>query len=245
MIRVLFALTVPFTLSAQFTVHLLPQTDRAFEDYRKTAEARMDWHAHPPAGAGPGDVAIAAWVKKGAIEIKDGMVHDWVAATVAPGATVEQALALLQNYAAYRKVYAPEVSDSKLLSHDGNRWRAYLRLVKQKVLTVVLDGEYEVEYRPLGDGRWAVVSRSVKMTEVEGGRELPQGTGHGFLWRLNAYWLIEPRKEGVYLECRTISLSRDIPHGLSWMIRPIVASLPRESLRETLDATVRALGSRH
>jgi hypothetical protein len=58
---------------------------------------------------------------------------------------------------------------------------------------------------------------------------------------LNAYWLIEPRPGGVYLECRTISLSRNIPTGLGWIIRPMVSSLPRESLTATLEATVRAV----
>jgi len=46
---------------------------------------------------------------------------------------------------------------------------------------------------------------------------------------------------GVYLECRTISLSRNIPTGLGWIIRPMVSSLPRESLTATLESTVRAL----
>ena len=55
----------------------------------------------------------------------------------------------------------------------------------------------------------------------------PPGTGHGFLWRMNAYWLIEPRPEGVYLECRSLSLSRSIPAGLGWLIEPFVTSVPK------------------
>ena len=67
------------------------------------------------------------------------------------------------------------------------------------------------------------------------------GTGHGFLWRLNVYWLIQPRPEGVYLEGRAISLSRDIPFGLSLVVKPFLTSVPRESLQETLEDTIRAL----
>jgi hypothetical protein len=45
----------------------------------------------------------------------------------------------------------------------------------------------------------------------------------------------------VYLECQAISLSRDVPVGLGWLINPIVRSLPRESLTNTLRETRQAL----
>jgi hypothetical protein len=86
-----------------------------------------------------------------------------------------------------------------------------------------------------------MTSRSARMAEVDGDRELPAGKGHGFLWNFNAYWLIEQQPEGVYLECRTRSLSRAVPFLLAPVIRPFVSGIPRESLRTTMDATVRAL----
>ena len=88
--------------------------------------------------------------------------------------------------------------------------------------------------------RWSVASRSTRIAEMDGDQELPPGNDHGFLWRMNAYWLIEQRPEGVYLECRTISLSRDIPLMLSLAIKPFVTTVPRESLQETMEATLRA-----
>ena len=104
-----------------------------------------------------------------------------------------------------------------------------------------LNGEFDVQYRPLGNNRWSVASRSTRIVELEGDQELPGGGGHGFLWRQNTYWLIEPRPEGVYLECRTISLSREVPFGLNLVVKPFLTSVPRESLQETLEATIRAL----
>lgn len=231
---------LPPVLSAQFMTELAPRTNQEFDEYQKSVEARMDWQAR--LSPGPGEVVIAAGENNSLIEVPGGLIHDWKAATFAPGATVEQALAVLQDYANYKTIYAPEVIDSRVLSHEGNRWRLSLRLVKKKILTVTLNSEYEAEYRSLGAGRWAKLSRSIKLTEVSGGKELPVGTGHGFLWRLNSYWLIEPRANGVYLECRSISLSRGIPAALDFIIRPMVTSVPRESLRTTLEATVRALG---
>jgi hypothetical protein len=70
---------------------------------------------------------------------------------------------------------------------------------------------------------------------------LPPDTGHGFLWRLSSYWRFQEREGGVYVECRAISLTRDVPFGLGWVIEPIIQNLPRESLINTLEATRRAL----
>jgi len=67
------------------------------------------------------------------------------------------------------------------------------------------------------------------------------GSDHGFLWRLYADWFLEGSSEGVYVECRVISLTRDIPHGLGWIISPIIRDLPRESLTATLEFTRRAV----
>jgi hypothetical protein len=228
-------------LQAQLSTTLSPKTTAAFESYLRQAEPKMtNTPRYPQLRAG--EVRIDPAREDGSIGVNDGMVHDWVAATVAPGATVEQALAVLQNYAAYKTVYQPEIVDSRLIARNGDEWRVYLKIVKKKVLTAVLNSEYDVMYRPLGNGRWAMSSRSTRIAEVDDGKELPLGTGHGFLWRLNAYWLMEQRPNGVYLECRSISLSRSIPFGLGFAVGPFVKSLPRESLQSTMEATARALG---
>ena len=236
-------LALPVGLAAQFMTELSPQTSQAFDQYQKSAEERMDWQAHLTPG--PGEVKIAASETDSLIEVQGGLIHDWRAATLAPGVTVEQVLAVLEDYANYKTIYAPEVIESKVLGHDGDRWRLYLKILKKKVMNITLNSEYEAEYRSLGQGRWAKISHSIKLTEVSGGKELPVGTGHGFLWRLNSFWLIEPRPDGVYMECRSISLSRSIPAVLDWIIRPMVTSVPRESLRNTLMATVRSIGKEH
>ena len=74
-----------------------------------------------------------------------------------------------------------------------------------------------------------------------GEREKPPGTGEGFLWRLNSYWLFEERDGGTFVECQAISLTRDVPTGLGWIIEPIIRNLPKESLENTLRATRAAL----
>jgi len=41
------------------------------------------------------------------------------------------------------------------------------------------------------------------------------------------------------VQCESVSLSRDVPTGLGWLIGPFVTSIPRESLEFTL-RTLRA-----
>lgn len=228
-------------LTAQFQTRLNPRTDQAFEEYRKAVETQFDGRPRFPSGLRPGQVEIIPARGRGPVQAQDGLIHDWIAATVVPNTTVEKTLAVLQNYAAYKNIYSPDVSDSKLLRRDGDLWHVYLQMVKKNVLTVILNGEFDVQYRSLGNGRWQLLSRSTRIAELDGDRELPAGSGHGFLWRLNAYWFIEPRPEGVYLECRSISLSRDVPFVLSLAVKPFVTSVPRESLQSTMEATIRAL----
>jgi hypothetical protein len=91
-------------------------------------------------------------------------------------------------------------------------------------------------------------SHSTRIAEVQGAGKpsetvLPPDTGHGFLWRLYSYWKFQQGDDGTLIECRAISLTRDIPASLKWIIQPIIRSLPKDSLVNTLAATRHALVS--
>ena len=103
-----------------------------------------------------------------------------------------------------------------------------------------------MKYTPVDKTRWRSVSRTTKIAEVEKAgkpdeREKPPGTGEGFLWKLNSYWRFEERDGGVWVECEAISLTRDVPTGLGWIVEPIIRDLPKESLANTLRSTRTAL----
>ena len=87
---------------------------------------------------------------------------------------------------------------------------------------------------------------STRIAQVENAgepdeRELPVGRDGGYLWRLNTYWRLLERDGGTYVQCESISLTRGIPFGFGWMIKPFVTSIPRESLEFTLNTTRKAL----
>jgi hypothetical protein len=58
---------------------------------------------------------------------------------------------------------------------------------------------------------------------------------------LYSYWRFYEADGGVYVQCNAISLSRNVPTGLGWIVAPFIENIPRESLRFTLTATRRAL----
>ncbi len=239
------------------TVVLKPQTAQAFDAYMRSAEARLesqgaqgllwvDGSAERKRAVREGKVLAEPWSAKGEIGVPDGLVHDWVGACFIPGATLDRALAFVQDYDNHKLVYKPEVVDSKLLERRGDEFAIYLRLVKKKVLTVTLNTRHDVRYFRVAPDRAYSRSYTSRIAEVAdagepGERELPPGSDHGFLWRLNSFWRFQERDGGVWLECEAISLTRDVPSGLGWLINPIIRGLPRESLENTLRATRDAL----
>jgi hypothetical protein len=183
------------------------------------------------------------------LDVPDGMIHHWMGMVFIPNATAAEAVSLLQDYDRHASVYAPTVAKSRLLSRQGDEFTFSLRFVMTKVITVVVDGEHRARFAWLGPGRARSWIRSTRLAEVADAgtsqeRAEPVGQGGGYLWRLNSYWRFEERDGGVYLECESISLTRDIPFGLGWIVGPFVTSLPRESLEFTLQTTRKKLMDR-
>ena len=240
-------------------VQLKPETLQAFDTYIREAEAVMEqtldgsdsflWSDASPDRARQlrqGNILAQFWSGRGPVKVPSGLIHDWTGAVLIPGATVKQTVRLVQDYNHHKNIYQSEVLDSKLLSNKGNDFQIYLRLLKKKIITVVLDTYHDVHYSSLDPTRWLCRSYTTRINEVEGaGSEnetiLPPDTGFGFLWRLYSYWRFQEKAGGVIVECRAMSLSRNVPLGLGWMIEPIIQKLPRESLINTLDSTRRAL----
>lgn len=244
MVRVFLTVTALLSLTVVLpAASLQDATKKEFTSYQRKVESELTWTpAYTDLKAG--EVKIEPGNGDGSIEVEKGIVHDWVAAAVVKDATVDDVLAVLRDYASYKEVYEPEVVDSRVLSHSGNDWQVRLTMYKKKVLSATLVGDFDVKYRNLGSGRWNMVSRSTRIAELEDGKELPVGEDQGFLWRLNAYWLVEPRADGVYVEVRSVSLSRGIPFGFGVVVGPFVNGVPRESLQDTMDHTVQALSRR-
>jgi hypothetical protein len=192
------------------------------------------------------------------IGVPGGIIHHWIGTVFIPGATLAQTLAFEQDYDHQEQYFRPNVVRSKILSHTGSDFTVELRLHEKKVITVVLDTVDEVHCASIysghagdsgraGDAKraWSR-SRTTRVQQVDNAGEPseklePEGHDGGFLWRMNTYWRFEEKDGGTYIESQSVSLTRDIPSGLGWMIGPYVTSVPRESLTFMLAATRNAI----
>lgn len=215
--------------------------DRLPEDRRRDAEARLR----------AGEVVIERLDMSGEgsggdrgklIVVPNGLIHHWIGTAFISGASLAQTLALEEDYDHHQEYFRPDVMRSKILRHDGNDFTIELRLYKKKVITTVLDTEHEVHYSFVDATHARSRSRATRIQEVDDAGKSDErlelaGHDRGFLWRMNTYWRFEEKNGGTYVECQSISLTRDIPKGLGWLIGPYVASVPRESLTFTLATT--------
>lgn len=179
-------------------------------------------------------------------EFSGSLLHHWRGTAFVPGATAADFERLMQNFPTYPRYFSPQVLQAALIAHSGDRMQASMRVRERHVLTVVMDITYGIDYARLDKQHGYSVSRSTRIAEIDSPgtaseRALNAGEQHGFLWRLNTYWSYEEKDGGLYLQVESISLTRSIPHGLGWVIRPYIESIPRESLEFTLRSTCNAL----
>jgi hypothetical protein len=258
---------------AVMSAELKPKTIDAFDRYVQLTEARISGEVSQSQnflyvdGLPPERRAqVLAALKRGEIfmarletldtsgheiEAPEAIIHHWLGAVFVPGANLRETIALMQDYNRHQDIYKPEVVRSRLLTHQGNDFTIYYRLRKKKVITITLNTNHDIHYFPVDSTRWYSRSYSTRVAEVANAdtpneREKPVGHDGGFLWRINSYWKFEEKDGGVYIECESISLTRDIPTGLGWLIKPFVTSIPKESLEMTMGSTRAALvaGSR-
>jgi hypothetical protein len=237
---------------------LTPAAASVFDRYTASAEAEtggdveggtfleIDRNPEGKAKLRAGAVSIEPATAPAEIKAPGGMIQDWRGTIFIPHSTISQVRAVLQDYDNYKQFYKPNVIESHIIAHQSDDYDIFLRLYKKQVITIVLNSEYHVRYRVIDPRRMSVISRSTRIAEVKDpDRSLTEAeqVGHdtGSLWRLNSYWRFEEADGGVYAECRAISLSRDIPLALGWMIKGFVAKFPKESMRNTLAGTKAAV----
>ena len=173
------------------------------------------------------------------------MLHHWRATAFVPGATSASFTRLMQDFAAYPRIYAPQVLTATVLARQGDRYDVRMRVRQRHLLTVILDTTYAVSFGELDAQHRYSASHSTSITEIDSsGRAVSPADEHGFLWRQNTYWSCEERDGGLYLQIESVSLTRSIPTGLGWAVGPFVESVPRDSLTFTLQATKAALQDR-
>jgi len=238
-----------------------PAAIAAFNAYSKAMELRLTQQHRSPDGfvalAGSDAQAERARLRRGELVIEQltpppsvafpgGLLHHWRGTAFAPGAKASDFERLMRDFGSYPQHFAPEVLRAGVVCQGGDRVQAWMRVRQRHVITVVMDTAYDVTFGQLDVKHGYSVSESTRVDEIDlpdtkFERVLGPGEEHGFLWRLNTYWSYEERDGGLYLQVEAVSLTRSIPRGLAWMIRPYVESIPRESLEFTLRSASNAV----
>ena len=174
------------------------------------------------------------------------LLHHWRGTAFAAGVTSADFERLMRDFEAYPQHFSPQVLEAKTIARDGDHLQAWMRVRQRHVITVVMDGRYDITYGQIDARHGYSISRSTEMDEIDGAgtakeRRLSGGEEHGFLYRLNTYWSYEERDGGLYMQIESVSLTRSIPNGLNWVVQPFVQKIPRDSLEFTLRAVCNSL----
>lgn len=263
-IRTVLASLVLLSACAAATCEAPAAAIAAFDAYAGTVESRLAEQHRSPTGflvsigsrsqtalrLRRGGLILEQLTPASEAEFPGAMLHHWRGTAFVPRATADGFAQLMKDFSRYPQRFSPQVVQASILSpHDGgipNHFTASLRVRERQGITVVLDTTYDVTFGRIDALRGYSISRSTRISEIGSPgtpheHALNDGEAHGFLWRQNTYWSYEERDGGLYMQIESISLTRAIPSGLGWLIRPYVESVPRESLEFTLRATCNAL----
>jgi hypothetical protein len=217
-LAVVCCLLLPAGLRAQ---QLKPETAQAFDCYVQAAEARMD--ARKPLPLDEAKVRTIEANGPNPHKLAGGQLYDWIGAVFIPGTSLDKLMRMLQDYD-HRAQYFPEtISTSKLLCLTGTERFQYSMRMKEPA---ILDVDSDVTWTRVDPQRWRCRSISTKVAEV--------GKDHGYLRRLNSYWLFSETGKGVQVEAETITLSDEFGSMTRLLGSALMGINPEKSLRHSL-----------
>lgn len=239
---------------------LQPKTAKAWENYVRLTEERIQNELESPAGflvqdflpadeaevyrhkLLSGDICIMKMktLAQGGNKprIPAGMVHHWMGSIFIPGVELDELLSWIQRYSDHDE-YFKEVESSELLSQEGDTFKIFMRLKRDKIVKLRYNTEHNVAFEPYGPFQVFSKSATTRIAQLDNPdtveeREKPVGKDSGFLWRLNSYWRYKQVDGGVFVENETLSLSRGIPAAIRWLVAHYLDSIPREFMQNTL-----------
>lgn len=176
------------------------------------------------------------------VETPGAMVHHWSATMLIPGAKAADFLRVMRDFEHYPEIYSAEILQAKVLEHEGDGYKVLMRITQHRFVTVVLDAQFAATFGALDAAHGYTTSKATEITEIANAGKSSEhavepGQEHGFLWSLNLYWSYVERPDGLLVQCEAVSLTRDIPRGWAWLIKPLVQSIPRDALTYTLSQT--------
>jgi hypothetical protein len=258
-LRALLILLPILTFSGYLKAEPSSAAVSAFNSYVSAVESRLAQQhrshdaflSHVPFGQQrtnlqSGELIIDQITPSAGADIPGALLHHWRGTAFAPGAKGADFVHLMRDFNNYPQHFSPQVIQAKILTQHDNYLQAAMRVRQQNVITVVMDSTYDIAFGQLDAQHGYSISRSTHIAEIDQPgtkteHALNAKDEHGFLWRQNTYWSFEERDGGLYIQIESVSLTRSIPTGMGWVLRPFIESVPRKSLEFTLRSTRNAL----
>jgi hypothetical protein len=246
------AVTLVGSAAAIAAARLQPEAAAAWNGYVRVTETRIARELKSPNGflaldfaraAGPARNALLAGdlvvepMSGTALDAPSAHVEHWRGAVFIPGTNVMRVVNELEQ----GPPPSEDILRSSVVDHGPGWMQVSMRLRRKAVLTVVYDTEHIVTFMRESASRATSTSVATRIVEVADAgtpqeHVVPPGDDRGFLWRLNAYWRYQDVAGGMIAECESITLSRDVPFVVRFVVNPIVERTARESMTRTLVA---------
>lgn len=238
---------------------LLENTGRAYDGYAEQATRVFLERVRSGASAFDGspstriprddELRVQPADEDGILAVPGGLVHHWLASTFIAGVTLQNALDVSYGYDEYHAVYTPVIA-SRLLGHEGNSYRALLRIRGSGGgLSAVLDVTSRVRFfYPDSRSAYSLATseeiRELRNPGASNERSLPPGHDSGYLWRAATFTYLVERDGGVWVQTEALGLSRAFPPLLRWIIEPVARRLGRSSMERSLQEFSKAVRAR-
>jgi hypothetical protein len=183
------------------------------------------------------------------IRADGALIHHWWATMFIRQVRPQDVVAVLQDYDHHARIYAPDVSFSKLLDKEGQRYHVLHETLSRNLITVGLRIESVVDWSGNEQHGFRSHSTTTRVTEFEHAgtsraRERSPNQAKGWMWAEDSWWHVTPEAGGTCITYETLALTRDIPWGLGWILRPIAEQFPAETVTRMLQRTRAAVQSR-
>jgi hypothetical protein len=181
------------------------------------------------------------------VDVDDGKIHHWYGAVFIPGATIDDVLAWVQDYEDYPVRFTPLIDSAEVLSQEDERWTVRMRNRMKKVITIVMDVDYVIDYQRLSPTQLETMNVATNIFQVHDAgepdeRREPGDEAGGYLWRFRMVCRFDQRDQGTFEECENLSLTRSVPILLRWLVNPFVSSVPRETIEFNMGAVRDGVG---
>ncbi len=176
------------------------------------------------------------------VPVPSGLIHHWTGTVFVRNARSADVLAVLENYDSYASVFRPAVVDSRLLSRTEDDFTYRLKFEQRGFgVKAGLLGVFRSSYYQLGPDAGYSITEATELNELENPgtpdeRLIPFSTSHGYVEKIFTIVRYREADTGVYVRVETMTLSRNVPTPVRWLISPVIERFSRETMAGTLES---------